>query len=770
MRIYVDLRCLQDPGYSFRGVGQHSAGVLRHARAFLPGPLEMIGLIDPGLPALPPVHAPLVDRVLSQPRPRGQAPAVFLQPSPMTHEPSRAATLLGHPGIVSCAIVYDFIPLREERYLPAQHDRHRYLAGMHWLKRHQLHCPISRVSARELRRLLGVPSSAIAVTGACVRSVFASFDPRLADRIAHRSRFAPGRYFLVVGGDDPRKCTGCALAAHARLAERGDVGLVVCGHLPAPAREVLLADYRRQGGNEQAVEFLDVVPDEELAALYARALATLCPSRLEGFSLPVAEAIACGCPVLAADNEAHRELIHQDEALFGPGEAGEAEAAMRRIMQETAFRERLLAGQAPVGPRFREEEVAARLWKHVLGHLDRARAPAVVRDRRDRPRLAVLSPYPPQPTGVGDYTAASLRALARRATVDVFTEQVHPRRDPWVRAFHPLTALPYVNGEYDRVLAVVGNSHHHRRIIDLHCRYGGACLTHDNRLSDFYADAWGLEGFARTAGTLLGRHVSILEVLEWLDHPDRLPSLFFDWVLAQADPFLVHSPGLQARIERAHGRRPERLPFCCYRPFRDEELGDGPRLEARRRLGMPEGRLAIVTLGILSAAKAPFECLRALEQLLSGGVEADLYFAGPAEGVILPRLRRETRRLRIGDCVHFLDAWISDQTYRDYLLAADFGIQLRTHGFGGLSGALLDCIAAGLPTVSNEEQADWMDAPDHVLRIPDDVSPRRIAEAIAAAQAAGLHRRRCGPGRSAYVREHSFERYAERLLEVLKVA
>ncbi len=45
--------------------------------------------------------------------------------------------------------------------------------------------------------------------------------------------------------------------------------------------------------------------------------------------------------------------------------------------------------------------------------------------------------------------------------------------------------------------------------------------------------------------------------------------------------------------------------------------------------------------------------------------------------------------------------------------------------------ALLDCIAAGLPTVANDDMAEAMDAPSYVLRVPDHPSPVLIAEALA---------------------------------------
>ncbi|KAA3609135.1 MAG: glycosyltransferase family 1 protein [Planctomycetota bacterium] len=59
--------------------------------------------------------------------------------------------------------------------------------------------------------------------------------------------------------------------------------------------------------------------DTELGELYRRAAATLCPSTYEGFGLPLAEAMAQGCPVLASDLPPHREVGGEAARYFQAG-------------------------------------------------------------------------------------------------------------------------------------------------------------------------------------------------------------------------------------------------------------------------------------------------------------------------------------------------------------------------------------------------------------------------------------------------------------------
>jgi glycosyltransferase involved in cell wall biosynthesis len=573
----------------------------------------------------------------------------------------------------------------------------------------------------------------------------------------------------MVGGADRRKNTEMVVQAFARIKTGAGIapGLVVVGNYPQDYRDCLASLYRSTGGREGYLHFVTGLPDTDLAKLYRHAIATLCPSQIEGFSVPVVEAMACGSPVLASDIDAHRELVTQPEARFPSDDAEALTALLGRVAAEQALRQRLAEKQRPVTSHFTEDAVAGRFWEPVFAEFDsRHHTTPHMRRASSKPRLAFLTPYPPDRSGVADYTAQTLRYLADHAVIDVYTDAQPTSEHPCVRRFASLTELPYLSPEYDGVIAVVGNSHFHTRIIDYHNRYGGACLVHDNRLAELYWWWRGRDYFAKMASRSLGRPVSADEAESWVHDPGRLPSIFFDEVLVKADPLIVHSRGIQAQVARQYGKEAAYLPFCCYRHFTDAELTDAARTQARARLGIPTDRVVVISLGIVGSAKAPQECLWALEQLRAWGIPAHLYFVGSATGMEAT-LRTIAEELRITTHVHLLADWVSGEKYRDFLLAADYAIQLRTHFFGGLSGALLDCISAGLPTVANEDLAEAMDGPDYVYRVPDRLSPVLIAERIADSLATGAHRSRTSALRQQYVCEHSFSNYAAQMMQVL---
>lgn len=138
-----------------------------------------------------------------------------------------------------------------------------------------------------------------------------------ADEVPRRLG-VPMPYVLAVGRDEPRKAMPAAVAAwreafggpasaSASAAER--VSLVIVG---AGAKGLAMGGVAGPGPSASTtspgIVALERVDDADLAALYAAARFTLVPSLDEGFSLPAAESLACGTPVIASDIPAHRAL------------------------------------------------------------------------------------------------------------------------------------------------------------------------------------------------------------------------------------------------------------------------------------------------------------------------------------------------------------------------------------------------------------------------------------------------------------------------------
>ena len=125
---------------------------------------------------------------------------------------------------------------------------------------------------------------------------------------AVRARYAvDDRTLLFVGTLEPRKNLRFLLSLMPTLAARGHSLIVVgcAGWGDSGIAEVM----QGAGFPSQQVHFCDYVPDADLQALYRCCALFVSTSLMEGFGLPQLEAMASGCPVVAAANSAMVEVV-----------------------------------------------------------------------------------------------------------------------------------------------------------------------------------------------------------------------------------------------------------------------------------------------------------------------------------------------------------------------------------------------------------------------------------------------------------------------------
>ncbi len=207
-------------------------------------------------------------------------------------------------------------------------------------KRAAMLLPMSEATAADLRRRFDVDPSRLAVIPAVLND---SFKP--ADQAAvreGRSRLGLGEQFwLYVAHYTPHKNHVRLLQAYAQLKQQGfrPWPLVLRGD-PRGGESLIHEAVGRYQLDDDVV-FLPILSPQDLSILYASASGLIYPSLFEGGGMPVAEAMACGCPVAGAAIPVVQELAGDAAVYFDPLDVSAMERTMMEFQRDEALRETL---------------------------------------------------------------------------------------------------------------------------------------------------------------------------------------------------------------------------------------------------------------------------------------------------------------------------------------------------------------------------------------------------------------------------------------------
>ena len=152
-----------------------------------------------------------------------------------------------------------------------------------------------------------------------------------------------GRKFIFsLGNSLPYKNLPRLLRAFAQLDEP-DLLLVFAGRGEGNAHLLALA---YQLGVETRIHFAGQLSDAQIRACFTHALFFAFPSLIEGFGLPVLEAMACSSPVLTSNCSSLAEIAGDDALLVDPKDVDSIAAGMRQLLTDTNLR-RQLARRGP---------------------------------------------------------------------------------------------------------------------------------------------------------------------------------------------------------------------------------------------------------------------------------------------------------------------------------------------------------------------------------------------------------------------------------------
>lgn len=655
-------------------------------------------------------------------------------------------TSVGRLGdkVPTAVVLYDLIPyINREIYLQNPLIASWYDGKIECLRSADLLLAISESSRKEAVRYLGADEQRAVNISTAIDAHFkinTYSQEQVSDLLA---RYGLQQSFVMyTGGIDHRKNIERLIQAYAQLPaslrERHQLAVVCSVRSEDRARLQKLAE--GCGLAKDRFVMTGFVSEEDLVALYNLCQAFIFPSWHEGFGLPALEAMACGRAVIASDKSSLPEVVNYPPALFDPMSVNSIAEKLSAVLSDAEFREELEQHGIRQAKEFSWDRTGQRAIEALEAlHAQRLSKTMVTEPAAGKPTLAYVSPLPPERSGISDYSAELLPMLMEHFTVEVVVAQEEVTTS-WVRDNVPVRSVEWFEAHaatYDHVLYHFGNSTFHEHMFELIKSIPGVVVLHDFFLSGILAhmelnsraQAIWLDALYESHGyaAVIDRFhcKELVDVV--LKYPANLP------VLRQARGVIVHSENSRQLARDWYGPRAA-LDWVNIPLLRAPVVASTEERQATyARLGLDACDFVVCSFGLLGPSKLNHRLLDAwLNSPMAQEPSCALVFVGQNDpGSYGDQLNQRIEQAGVASRIQ-ITGWASSETFRDYLNAADVGVQLRTHSRGETSAAVLDCMNYGLPTIvnANGSMADLED--DCVIKLPDEFLDGQLVDALTA--------------------------------------
>ena len=670
--------------------------------------------------------------------------------------------------IPTAVVLYDLIPLiYRNPYLENPAVERWYEEKLVYLRRADMQLAISESSRQESLDHLHTEAKRVVNISTAADPQFSPAAIAPETREALRKRYGLSKpYVMYTGGIDYRKNIEGLISAYAKLPtnlRRQHQLAVICSLQPSDTiRLEAMAVKYGLGANELVLT--GFVPEDDLIGLYNLCKVFVFPSWHEGFGLPALEAMACGRAVIGSNRSSLPEVIGRPDALFDPHDVQSVANKLQQVLTDTSFRQTLERHGIEQAARFSWDNSAnlaiAALERCHERKQSKKTVPTLQINTMSLPRLAYVSPLPPERSGIADYSADLLPVLGRYYEIEVIVAQHddaklrisnYPSRSvEWFRANHET---------YDRVLYHFGNSSYHQHMFALLEQIPGVVVLHDFFLSNIVAHM-------EFHGIQLGMWVQSLyaghgyaAVQHRFSAPDTAEVVWKypcnHGVLQNAHGVIVHSEHSRQLAKQWYGEDAghdwQHIPLLRTPVETTNELTHS----ARKALGLRPDQYVVCSFGMLGPTKLNHRLLNAwLKSPLAHDARCVLVFVGEnVGGEYGAALRKAVVNNACKDRI-MITGWVEATQFKNYLHAADVGVQLRTLSRGETSAAVLDCMNHGLATIVNAN-GSMADLPeDGVWKLRDDFSDEELAEALTALYRGDDRRRAMGKRAQEIIRKH----------------
>ncbi len=225
-------------------------------------------------------------------------------------------------------------------------------------------CTVSEFSKQDICQTYGISPSKIDVVYNGASSIFHPATDEI--KLATKAKYSQGyEYFVYVGALQPRKNIRRLLLAFDafKSSTNSETRLLIVGRKAWKTEDIEVTFDNMK--HKVSVLFTGRIPDEELANVFGSALALIYVPYLEGFGIPILEAMQCGTPIITSNITAMPEVAGNAGILVNPLDIDAISDAMKSLDNDASLRTERSKNGLIQAQKFSWEKTAHLLWDSI---------------------------------------------------------------------------------------------------------------------------------------------------------------------------------------------------------------------------------------------------------------------------------------------------------------------------------------------------------------------------------------------------------------------